>query len=80
MFFCLYYFITKLLLIGANNKIKVALTGVRVMISGEGQKGGASSTVTVRPSEVGQMIAFKRIDSASNGDYWIVTGAVEVVS
>ena len=63
-----------------NNKIKVALTGVRVMISGEGQKGGASSTVTVRPSEVGQMIAFKRIDSASNGDYWIVTGAVEVVS
>ena len=62
-----------------NNKIKVALTGVRVMIAGEGQKGGASSTVTVRPSEVGQMIAFKRIDSASNGDYWIVTGAVEVV-
>ena len=63
-----------------NNKIKVALTGVRVIIAGEGQKGGSSQTVTVRPSEVGQMIAFKRIDSASNGDYWIVTGAVEVVS
>lgn len=63
-----------------NNKIKVVLTGVRVMITGEGLKGGASSTVTVRPSEVGQMIAFKRIDAASSvGDYWIVTGAVEVV-
>lgn len=62
-----------------NNKIKVVLTGVRVMIAGEGQKGGASQTVTVRPSEVGQMIAFKRIDSASNGDYWLLTGPAEVV-
>ena len=63
-----------------NNKIKVVLTGIRVMIAGEGQKDGASSTVTIRPSEVGQMIAFKRIDAASSvGDYWIVTGAVEVV-
>lgn len=63
-----------------NNKVKVALSGIRVMVAGTGVIGGASKTVTVRPSEVGQMIAFKRIDAAaSSGDYWLVTGPVEVV-
>lgn len=64
-----------------NNKIKVALSGVRAVVAGEGIIGGASKTVTVRPSEVGQMIAFKRIDKADTaGDMWVITGAVEVVS
>ena len=64
-----------------NNKIKVALSGVRAVVAGEGIIGGASKTVTVRPSEVGQMIAFKRIDKAvTAGDMWVITGAVEVVS
>ena len=64
-----------------NNKIKVALSGVRAVVAGEGIIGGASKTVTVRPSEVGQMIAFKRIDKAATaGDMWVITGAVEVVS
>lgn len=64
-----------------NNKIKVALSGVRAVVAGEGIIGGASKTVTVRPSEVGQMIAFKRIDKAdTTGDMWVITGAVEVVT
>lgn len=64
-----------------QNKLKIATSGIRVLIAGEGQVADASHAKTFTIPEIGGMVAFKKISTgATAGDAWVATGNVEVVS
>lgn len=61
------------------NDVKIAISGIRAMITGEGQVADANHDKTLIISEVGGMAAFKKLGSSSTaGDLWLATGNVEV--
>lgn len=63
-----------------NNKLKIATSGIRVLIAGEGQVADASHAKTFTIPDFGGMVAFKKVNTgATAGDLWVVTGNVEVV-
>lgn len=63
-----------------QNKLKIATSGIRVLIAGEGQVADASHGKTFTIPDIGGMVALKKIDSGTTaGDLWVVTGNVEVV-
>lgn len=63
-----------------KNKLKIATSGIRVLIAGEGQVANASNAKTFTIPEIGGMVAFKKVNTATTaGDLWIATGNVEVV-
>lgn len=63
-----------------QNKLKIATSGIRVLIAGEGQVADASHAKTFTIPDIGGMVALKKIDKGTTaGDLWIVTGNVEVV-
>ena len=63
-----------------NNKLKISTSGIRVLIAGEGQVANASNAKTFTIPEIGGMVAFKKVNSATTtGDLWVATGNVEVV-
>ena len=63
-----------------QNKLKIATSGIRVLIAGEGQVADASHAKTFTIPEIGGMVAFKKIATgAAAGDAWVATGNVEVV-
>lgn len=69
-----------ILYIITNCKVNLSITGIRMVHMGDGQIGGISETKTLTMSEIGGMIALKKVDTASSaGDLWVVTGPVEVV-
>ena len=64
-----------------HNKLKIATSGIRVLIAGEGQVADASHAKTFTIPEIGGMVAFKKIATGTTaGDQWVATGNVEVVS
>ena len=64
-----------------QNKLKIATSGIRVLIAGEGQVADASHAKTFTIPEIGGMVAFKKISTGTTaGDLWVATGNVEVVS
>lgn len=64
-----------------KNKLKIATSGIRVLIAGEGQVADASHAKTFTIPEIGGMVAFKKIGTGTTaGDLWVATGNVEVVS
>ena len=64
-----------------QNKLKIATSGIRVLIAGEGQVADASHAKTFTIPEIGGMVAFKKIGTGTTaGDLWVATGNVEVVS
>lgn len=66
---------------GTNqNKLKIATSGIRVLIAGEGQVADASNAKTFTIPDIGGMVAFKKVNTGTTaGDLWIATGNVEVV-
>ena len=65
----------------AQNKLKIATSGIRVLIAGEGQVADTSHAKTFTIPEIGGMVAFKKISTGTTaGDLWVATGNVEVVS
>ena len=63
------------------NKLKIATSGIRVLIAGEGQVADANHAKTFTISGIGGMVAFKKIGTGTTaGDLWVATGNVEVVS
>lgn len=61
------------------NDVKIAISGIRAVITGEGQVADANHDKTLIISEVGGMAAFKKLGSSSTaGDLWLATGNVEV--
>lgn len=67
--------------VATQNKLNVATSGIRVLISGDGQVADASNSKTFTIPEIGGMVAFKKMDTSSTaGDLWIATGNVEVAS
>lgn len=63
-----------------QNKLKIATSGIRVLIAGEGQVADASNAKTFTIPEIGGMVAFKKINTGTTaGDLWVATGNVEVV-
>lgn len=63
-----------------QNKLQIATSGFRVLIAGEGQVADASQAKTFTISELGGMVAFKKVNTGTTaGDLWIATGNVEVV-
>ena len=64
-----------------QNKLKIATSGIRVLIAGEGQVADANHAKTFTIPEIGGMVAFKKISTGTTaGDLWVATGNVEVVS
>ena len=64
-----------------QNKLKIATSGIRVLIAGEGQVADASHAKTFTIPEIGGMVAFKKISTGTTaGDQWVATGNMEVVS
>ena len=64
-----------------QNKLKIATSGIRVLIAGEGQVADTSHAKTFIIPEIGGMVAFKKIGTGTTaGDLWVATGNVEVVS
>ena len=64
-----------------QNKLKIATSGIRVLIAGEGQVADTSHAKTFIIPEIGGMVAFKKISTGTTaGDQWVATGNVEVVS
>lgn len=64
----------------ATGILNVSFAKNNVILAGEGTIATAAS-VTVTPSELGNMFALKKIATdATNGDLWLVTGACEVAS
>ena len=64
-----------------QNKLKIATSGIRVLIAGEGQVADPSHAKTFTIPEIGGMVAFKKIGTGTTaGDLWVATGNVEVVS
>ena len=63
-----------------QNKLKIATSGIRVLIAGEGQVADASNAKTFTIPDIGGMVAFKKVNTGTTaGDLWIATGNVEVV-
>lgn len=63
-----------------QNKLKIATSGIRVLIAGEGQVADASHAKTFTIPELGGMVAFKKVNTGTTaGDLWVATGNVEVV-
>lgn len=63
-----------------QNKLKIATSGIRVLIAGEGQVADANHAKTFTIPEIGGMVAFKKIGTGTTaGDLWVATGNVEVV-
>ena len=63
-----------------QNKLKIATSGIRVLIAGEGQVADASHAKTFTIPDLGGMFAFKKINTGTTvGDLWVATGNVEVV-
>lgn len=63
-----------------QNKLKIATSGIRVLIAGEGQVADASKAKTFTIPDIGGMVALKKIDKGTTaGDLWVATGNVEVV-
>ena len=64
-----------------QNKLKIATSGLRVLIAGEGQVADANHAKTFTIPEIGGMVAFKKINTGTTaGDLWVATGNVEVVT
>ena len=62
-------------------KVRLSISGVRMVHAGDGQIVNPNETKTLAIPEIGNMIALKKIDNGgSSGDLWLVTGNVEVVS
>lgn len=61
--------------------IKISVTGARIINIESGQKGNASTTVTINLPERGSMCALKKVEQDNTaGSLWLLTGNVEVVS
>lgn len=62
-------------------KVRLSVSGVRMVHAGDGQIVNPNETKTLVITEIGNMIALKKMDNGgSSGDLWLVTGNVEVVS
>lgn len=63
-----------------GNKLNIAFSGVRVMTLNDGLIASSTKSATVTISGQGGMTALKKLNTdANNGDFWILTGTVEVV-
>lgn len=61
-------------------KVRLSVSGVRMVHAGDGQVANPNDTTTFTIPEIGNMIALKKIDNGGSvGDLWLVTGNVEVV-
>ena len=64
-----------------QNKVNIAFSGVRVLQSGMGKIANKDDNITVTITEIGDMVAMKKIDTATiAGDLWLLIGPAEVVS
>lgn len=64
-----------------SDKTRISISGVRLLHRGEGQLLGKSQSAVLGLVERCNMIALqKMITDAANGDVWLLTGDVEVVS
>ena len=64
-----------------NDKTRISISGVRLMHRGEGQLLGKSQSAVLGLVERCNMIALQKMSTdATNGDVWLITGDVEVIS
>ena len=64
-----------------DDKTRISISGVRLLHRGEGQLLGKSQSAVLGLVERCNMIALQKINTdATNGDVWLITGDVEVVS
>lgn len=64
-----------------NDKTRISISGVRLLHRGEGQLLGKSQSAVLGLVERCNMIALQKMSTdATNGDVWLITGDVEVVS
>lgn len=64
-----------------NDKTRISISGVRLLHRGEGQLLGKSQSAVLGLVERCNMIALQKMSTdAANGDVWLITGDVEVIS
>lgn len=64
-----------------SDKTRISISGVRLLHRGEGTLLGKSQSATLGLVERCNMIALQKMSTdATNGDVWLITGDVEVVS
>lgn len=64
-----------------NDKTRIRISGVRLLHRGEGQLLGKSQSAVLGLVERCNMIALQKMfTDAANGDVWLITGDVEVIS
>lgn len=65
----------------SSHKVHLNVSGVRMIHSGDGQFVNPSMGKTLNIPEVGDTIALKKIgNDTANGDFWLLTGPVEVIT
>lgn len=64
-----------------SDKTRISISGVRLLHRGEGQLLGKSQSAVLGLVERCNMIALQKMSTdATNGDVWLITGDVEVIS
>ena len=64
-----------------NDKTRISISGVRLLHRGEGQLLGKSQSAVLGLVERCNMIALQKMSTdGTNGDVWLITGDVEVIS